>query len=435
MAKLKIYRLQRRRIFSALLLVIFLLCACGKIPPESGNATEAYEQKTDVSNIEVELELPENAELTECVALLQDCASVIYVAINPKLALYLDEKNVVIGVECLNQDAVQVISDINLIGESMEQCMEMIIETAIEKEFLKEGKEVQIEVARVTDHVDNEEIHRQLENVITKTAAKQDMEVNVAMGDITNPEGEAVGVIYCPECHGTGECIWCGTGDDCDACDGTKESICPTCNEGKVPCHKCNGEGQAESNVTGVQTIEVEYCTQCGARRGSAGGDTVLTCEICNGTGYHSCHACRGAKGFKCWTCDGGYEICCSDPNCPRCGGAGKAICGQCDNGWRTCNECGGTGKEVCKACSGGTTSCPHPGDAVEIRTETVEEKTESSEVCDSCNGTGTERCPSCGGEYKQTCHQCHGTGKAPCGMCEETGRCMHCGGDGFVEL
>lgn len=53
----------------------------------------------------------------------------------------------------------------------------------------------------------------------------------------------------------------------------------------------------------------------------------------------------------------------------------------------------------------------------------------------DSFGGTGTERCPDCGGEYRQTCHECHGTGKAPSGMCEETGKCMHCGGDGIVEL
>ena len=260
------------------------------------------------------------------------------------------------------------------------------------------------------------------------------MEVNVDVGNVTGSGGETVGVMYCPECYGTGECIWCGTGDDCDACDGTKENICTNCNEGTVPCHKCNGEGQEESNGTGSRIIEVEYCTKCGARRDGSGEAVDLTCNICNGTGYHSCHACRGAKGFDCWTCDGGYETCCSDPNCPRCKGVGKAVCGQCDNGWRTCNECGGTGSEVCRECSGGIASCPHPGDAVEIRTETVEETVENMAYCDSCEGTGTERCPECGGEYRQACHECHGTGKAPCGICGETGRCMHCGGDGFVE-
>lgn len=430
-----------RRMLIALWLSICLLGACGKATSENADGplggqvagSTVSEDKPGFKGTETQ---GTDSKVTESKAsepVQIEYATIIYVTINPKLALYLDENDVVIAVDCLNQDASQITDEVNLVGEPVEQCMKLIVETAIEKEFLHEGKEVQIEIAqnhRQTDPIDNTKILQQIEKAIDSTTANNDMNVVVKAESIElakQPEGFDT----CPECRGTGACIWCETAEVCRACNGKQEIVCDTCQDGKVACHKCNGESRQEATT---RTIEVEYCTKCGARRDGSEGVITSTCTICNGTGYHSCHACRGAKGFNCWTCNGGYETCCSDPNCPRCQGSGSAICGQCDNGWRTCNECGGTGREACRECSGGTTSCPHPGDAVEIRTETVEEQADDSGVCDSCNGTGTERCPSCGGEYRRPCGECSGTGKTRCSVCEETGRCKRCDGSGRIE-
>ena len=417
-----------------------LLCACSKTTSESvdgpsGSRVAGSTVTDDGTGFKGTEAQGTDTNVTESEAMEPSkirYATIIYVTINPKLALYLDENDVVIAVDCLNQDGYQITEEVNLIGESVEQCMEMIVETAIEKEFLHEGKEIQIEIVQNHQLIDNTKILKQIEKTIDSTTAKKDMDVVVKTESIEFAE-QPEGFDTCPECRGTGACIWCETTKNCKVCNGKKEIICDTCTDGKVACHKCNGESQNEV-TTQSRTIEVEYCTQCGARRDGSEVVITLTCEICDGTGYHSCHACRGAKGFKCWTCDGGYEACCSDPNCPRCHGSGSAVCGQCDNGWRSCNECGGTGKEVCRECSGGTTSCPHPGDAVEVRIETIGEQTENTEVCDSCNGTGTERCPSCGGEYRQHCGECSGTGKERCSVCEETGRCKRCDGSGRIQ-
>ncbi len=430
-----------KKIMITLWLSICLLCACGKTTSESADGPpgsqvagstvsddgadfrETETQGTDTNATESKASEPAQIEY----------ATIIYVTINPKLALYLDENDVVIAVDCLNQDAYQITDEVKLIGEPVEQCMELIVETAIEKEFLQEGKEVQIEIAQTDRQIDNTTIRQQIEKAIDTTTEKNNMDVVVKTESIELME-QPEDIDICPECRGTGACIWCETTENCKVCNGAKEIICDTCKDGSVACHKCNGESQQEV-TTQTRTIEVEYCTKCGARRDGSEGVITSTCAICNGTGYHSCHACRGAKGFNCWTCNGGYETCCSDPNCPRCHGSGSAVCGQCDNGWRSCNECGGTGKEVCRECSGGTTSCPHPGDAVEIRIETTEEQAENTEVCDSCNGSGTERCPSCGGEYRQPCGECSGTGKERCSVCEETGRCRRCDGFGHIDI
>lgn len=407
-----------KRMLIALCLSICLLCACSRETSESVDGPPGGQGAGSTVSEDKPVQI--------------EYATIIYVTINPKLALYLDENDVVVAVDCFNQDAYQITDELNLVGEPVEQCMELIVETAIEKEFLHEGKEVQIEIAqnhRQTDQIDDTKILQQIEKAIDSTTAKKDMDVVVKTESIELTE-QPEGFVTCPECRGTGACIWCETTEICRACNGKKEIVCDTCNDGKVACHKCNGEIKKEATT---RTVEVEYCMECGARRDGSEEAVILTCTICNGTGYHSCHACRGAKGFNCWTCNGGYETCCSDPNCPRCQGSGSAICGQCDNGWRTCNECGGTGREACRECSGGTTSCPHPGDAVEIRIETVEEQ-EDFVVCDSCNGTGTERCPSCGGEYRQPCGECSGTGKMRCSVCVETGRCKRCDGSGRIE-
>lgn len=147
----------------------------------------------------------------------ENCVAVIYVTINPRLALYLDDKSVIIGVECLNEDAETVSAGINLIGQSVDCGMQMVIEAAIQKEFLTEEKEVKVEVAHLTEHAENPVLQQLLEDAVVNTTSRQNMEVNVEVGNVAGPDGETVGVIYCPECYGTGECIWCGTGDDCDA--------------------------------------------------------------------------------------------------------------------------------------------------------------------------------------------------------------------------
>jgi hypothetical protein len=132
------------------------------------------------------------------------------------------------------------------------------------------------------------------------------------------------GLIYCPQCRGTGY-FTTREARACTICRGTGKSrfsgaACTNCGgTGRItvtvdkPCPRCGGR-------------KVERCTHC-----QGGG----TCPVCSGWGRaETCSVCRGL----------GRII----TECPYC--KGTSICLTCD-GKGTCRFCKGTGR--CAVCAG----------------------------------------------------------------------------------
>ena len=239
-------------------------------------------------------------------------AYTLRVTINPELNLYMDNDNKVLAVEYLNDDAEEAFSSIRLTGVPLEDSLKHIIEAAIDKDYLKDDKDVNLEVKEIRDTSLNADVilnaaHDTVEytlteklitaNVITKdlTAendtssnppeAQDDTPPTTAPAESTptessEPNTEVVKA-NCSRCGGSGECQGCHGGRDaCPACGGTGYETCPMCDAG--------------------------------------GLDHGQTCATCGGSHHYVCTHCGGAGTAKdCPECGGSFK-------CPSCGGTGK---------------------------------------------------------------------------------------------------------------
>jgi len=85
-------------------------------------------------------------------------AAVIYISINPEIALFIDESERVIAVEFLNEDAKAAYGDLKLGGIPYQESTGLIIETAIEKNYLKADGEVTVEVSALSEAIESAKI-------------------------------------------------------------------------------------------------------------------------------------------------------------------------------------------------------------------------------------------------------------------------------------
>lgn len=163
-----------------------------------------------------------------------------------------------------------------------------IVETAIEKEHLKDGRDVTVALDEVrNDAVKKDTVLSSAEDAIKAVLTEKKITVNVitkeepdrtANSDIPSPgpsdtssetqpaatssepsetsedpSGESTGPIFedCRSCYGSGECLRCNGGkNDCPACGGTGYQICPQCDEngldGGFKCFACGGTGKQQ---------------------------------------------------------------------------------------------------------------------------------------------------------------------------------------------
>ncbi|MBR4767398.1 MAG: hypothetical protein IK088_00295 [Lachnospiraceae bacterium] len=395
------------------LLLIVSLCACNvqKDPTPS----EDYKGETVYP-------LPdENGDGNPDVPV--NCMAVIYLSINPEIALFIDGQERVIGVEYLNEDARTAYGDLRLGGIPYSECTGRIVEAAIEKQYLKADGKVSVEVSVLSEEIESEKISRAVEEKVREIASKQELQVAVSTADVKEP-----GRILCWDCLGSGKCIYCDTCGPCEFCKGAGELICEFCDKGHLECNECGGKTSDVRFITVKVTENVDYCLVCGQRRGTEG----VVCPTCHGTGRAPCHMCRGAGRLTCTQCGGrAYDPCPSagvDCPYPGCDGV-RHKCGGCDeNGLKDCNECE-DGTEPCSV------YCVHPGNFITTRTEEVEEEVDNPDFCTACQGQGGFLCNVCNGDYERSCELCSGTGITPCGMCPtEKGVCEMCHGSGFLD-
>ena len=304
-------------ILMSLLLAMALLCGCGK--KNTGAEESARNEQSRDSPTEY--------------------ASVLYITINPELALYLDKDNKVIAAEYLNDDAKEIFSDIQLKDLSVETAMEMVIETAVNRDFLTEGKTVQVNV----EQADNEQIStaaliEKVQTVIVKQLEEKKVDADVTLsieGESYTAESEKESTqdAAVQQTTPVTETPTEPPKEKCEACGGT--GICPECGGGTYACKRC-------------------------------GGATVLVCSFCDGSGNMPC-GCGG----KLITTNGDGEPIPED-------------------GWRPCDKCGGDGWQTCEHCGGGgKTNCFCKGTAHEGHIGEDCILCHGGKNCTACNGTG----------------------------------------------
>ncbi|MCR5767466.1 MAG: hypothetical protein K6G45_03125 [Lachnospiraceae bacterium] len=356
---------------------------------------------------------------TDWEEVLKQSTAVVYLTINPELALYVDSNNFVIYADYLNDDAKEAYSDINFYGKTVDECTKQVVEAAIDKEYLTDAKDVKVDIAVIDEAANSDALKKTTQETVSETAAQHDITVNVVTSEL-NEQGK----ILCPECYGSGKCIYCDTCPPCERCGGVGNLICNVCEEGYIICSNCGGNSETEQYITSVVTMDVEYCKVCGYKV----SERDHLCPICNGSGKAPCHMCGGKGRTHCTECDGkGYGILDKTKE--------KVACGRCGGtGLKHCNECDGTGYEKGDC----PIYCNHPGDKHEFRTEEVEMQVDNPNWCPFCQGQGKYPCDACKGNYSETCPVCEGTGITPCGMCmnegvHQKGVCSMCWGTGYI--
>ena len=112
--------------------LVLLLCACGQTAER-----ETIEQPSSeaVAGSAVIPETETSAGETQT-AIQDNYATVVYITINPELALYLDRDGLVLAAEYLNEDAAQAFADISLNKLLAGEVMQTVIDTAVGQGYL-----------------------------------------------------------------------------------------------------------------------------------------------------------------------------------------------------------------------------------------------------------------------------------------------------------
>lgn len=252
----------------------------------------------------------------------------ITVSINPEIELYIDDSDCIVGVKYLNDDAKLAYGDLSLVGTNLDKGLNSILDSAIEKDYLKQDSPVSIELSdvkagksivandklveaktMVSDHIAEKEefdwkatVEISIAKEISETTESQPTE-----SPTTTKAPETQPIKTCDACH--------GTGNDCKECNGAGIVNCKRCNNGFETCGNCNGSGKQRCN---------------GCKGSGKQGDFGETCCYCGGSGKQKCEQCGGAGGKS---------------DCSWCHGALKHICPDCE-GKRVCSKCNGTGKQ-----------------------------------------------------------------------------------------
>ncbi|MGN1148380.1 MAG: hypothetical protein ACI4TB_08155 [Lachnospiraceae bacterium] len=324
------------------LFLTFVLSACGK---DADITEEAISEMTEEA-LNVETEASEEAKEAVEAQVPEEYAMAVIVTINPQVKLYLDADNVIIGVEYLNEDARTAFSDIDFSNVTVEEGMGKIIEAAVEKEFLTDGKEISIDVAEIRDAgCDSEAVCAEVETAVIK--AVEDNHVTAAVTAQVSAE---------PTSSESSEAVVPETTPEPSEPVTQEEASNPS----ETPVEEATPEPleQVVQEATPEPTEEpapADPCSNCGG---------TGKCDECKGDGYRgagytvSCPRCHGSLTETCIYCDANGNSTKHEGKCdfPNCMGAHVYACTTCGGGTQpvTCASCNGSGK--CKVCGGSGT-------------------------------------------------------------------------------
>lgn len=330
---------------------LLLLSGCGNKAQEA----EGSQVQTDIAVTATEqtAAAEEQAETVDPETL--DYAYRLHITINPEFKLYLDEQSKVVAVACLNQDAEDLFSETDLTGMDVEKAMPVIIQQAVAKEYLADGKNITIDLEKSTESGQADTVEQVIAAAVTAELKEQGVDAVLELQDAGTPvaiEGADMGAgkivpdntdntdnsdkagnvtksganNAVPEngITGNGSATNVSQKTKCSACDGT--GICQECKGGTAPCKRCGGslwETCGTCGGSGRQT-----CPGCGGSGVDATSGT--SCRHCGGSGGNTCQQCGGSGGKSCSICHGKGVIsddcilCHGDKKCTVCGGSGE---------------------------------------------------------------------------------------------------------------
>ena len=259
------------------------------------------------------------------------------------------------AVTCLNQDAEDLFSETDLTGMDLEKAMPVIIQQAVAKEYLADGKNITIDLEKSTESGQADTVEQVIAAAVTAELKEQGVDAVLELQDAGTPvaiEGADTGAgdtvsdktdnadnsdkagnvtesganNAVPEngITGNGSATNVSQKTKCNACDGT--GICQECKGGTAPCKRCGGslwETCGTCGGSGRQT-----CPGCGGSGVDATSGT--SCRHCGGSGGNTCQQCGGSGGKSCSICHGKGVIsddcilCHGDKKCTVCGGSGE---------------------------------------------------------------------------------------------------------------
>ena len=306
---------------------LLLLSGCGNKAQEA----EESQVQTDIAVTATEqtAAAEEQAETVDPETL--DYAYRLHITINPEFRLYLDEQSKVVAVACLNQDAEDLFSETDLTGMDVEKAMPVIIQQAVAKEYLADGKNITIDLEKSTESGQADTVEQVIAAAVTAELKEQGVDAVLELQDAGTPvaiEGADTGagdtVSDKTDNTGNGSATNVSQKTKCNACDGT--GICQECKGGTAPCKRCGGslwETCGTCGGSGRQT-----CPGCGGSGVDATSGT--SCRHCGGSGGNTCQQCGGSGGKSCSICHGKGVIsddcilCHGDKKCTVCGGSGE---------------------------------------------------------------------------------------------------------------
>ena len=235
------------------------------------------------------------------------------------------------AVACLNQDAEDLFSERDLTGMDLEKAMPVIIQQAVAKEYLADGKNITIDLEKSTESGQADTVEQVIAAAVTAELKEQGVDAVLELQDAGTPvaiEGADTGagdtVSDEADNTGNGSATNVSQKTKCSACDGT--GICQECKGGTAPCKRCGGslwETCGTCGGSGRQT-----CPGCGGSGVDATSGT--SCRHCGGSGGNTCQQCGGSGGKSCSICHGKGVIsddcilCHGDKKCTVCGGSGE---------------------------------------------------------------------------------------------------------------
>lgn len=262
------------------------------------------------------------------------------------------------AVACLNQDAEDLFSDRDLTGMDLEKTMPVIIQQAVAKEYLADGKNITIDLEKSTESGQADTVEQVITAAVTAELKEQGVDAVLELQDAGTPviiEGTDTGAgdtvpdktdntgntgnsansdkagnaaesganNAAPEngTTGSGSATNVSQKTKCSACDGT--GICQECKGGTAPCKRCGGSLWETCGGSGRQT-----CPGCGGSGVDATSGT--SCRHCGVSGGNTCQQCGGSGGKSCSICHGKGVIsddcilCHGDKKCTVCGGSGE---------------------------------------------------------------------------------------------------------------
>ena len=96
----------------------------------------------------------------------------LQITINPDVALYLDEADSVVLVEYLNEDAEKAYAGTDMTGITINEAMDVIVDTAFAGGYLTEGKTISVDVVECAEER-TEELTTQLQTLVQEAVAEK----------------------------------------------------------------------------------------------------------------------------------------------------------------------------------------------------------------------------------------------------------------------